>query len=82
MNEYIFYTTEGFTQDPHGNEVENCQLMGVAWGNNRADALQRLLEENGWIKRHDYNPDKFVCRRLAACGDAGSLVSVNTLSKI
>ena len=24
MSEYIFYTTEGFTQAPNGNNVENC----------------------------------------------------------
>ena len=34
MSEYIFYTTEGFTQAPNGNNVENCQVLGRAFGKN------------------------------------------------
>lgn len=32
MSEYIFYTTEGFTQDPNENNIENCQVLGRAFG--------------------------------------------------
>ena len=32
MSEYIIYTTEGFTQDPNGNDIENCQMFGIAKG--------------------------------------------------
>ena len=42
MTEYIFYTTEGFTQAPDGNDIENCQLLGRAYGKGKHDALSNL----------------------------------------
>ena len=50
MSEYIFYTTEGFTQDPKGNDVENCQVLGRVFGRNEDEARYNLLKENPWIK--------------------------------
>ncbi len=39
MNEYIFYTKEGHTITPNENiEVENCQVPGCAFGNNKDEA--------------------------------------------
>jgi len=33
LNEYIIYTTEGYTTAPNENlEVENCQVLGHARG--------------------------------------------------
>ena len=52
MAEYIFYTTEGFTQDTKGNDVENCQLIGMALGENKNEAKNNLMKENPWIKEH------------------------------
>lgn len=36
-----FYTTEGFTQAPNGNNVENCQVLGRALG--------KILKKQGAI---------------------------------
>ncbi len=69
MAEYIFYTTEGFTQDPKGNDVENCQLMGIASGANMEDAKNHLLRENPWIEEHGYDPRMLICRELTSCED-------------
>ena len=39
MNEYIFYTKERHTITPNENiEVENCQVLGCAFGNNKDEA--------------------------------------------
>lgn len=55
MAEYIFYTAEGFTQDPKGDEVENCQLIGRAFGENENEAKNNLLKENPWIDEHGFD---------------------------
>lgn len=34
----IFYTTEGFTQAPDGEDIENYQLLGRAYGKDKHDA--------------------------------------------
>ena len=65
-NEYIFYTTEGFTQAPNGEDNENCQLLGRAYGEDEHSACQNLLKENPWIVRNDYNPSKIFCEKLSS----------------
>ena len=64
MNEYIFYTTEGFAQDPNGKDVENCQLIGMAFGSDCKDALHNLIANNSWIENHHFDPGKFICKEL------------------
>lgn len=67
MNEYIFYTTEGHTTAPNEDcEVENCQLMGIASGEDEEKALAALLAENPWILPAGFDPALFICRRLAS----------------
>ncbi|MBQ0081693.1 MAG: hypothetical protein KBT41_00200 [bacterium] len=65
MEEFIFYTTEGFTYDPEGNDVENCQLLGIAYGEDKADALDNLLKKNPFILEHGFDPCRFISRKLA-----------------
>ena len=65
MKEFIFYTTEGYTAAPNENyEVENCQVMGVALGNSKYDALDNLIAENPWIEEAGFDPIYFICRQL------------------
>ena len=65
MNEYIFYTTEGYTHPPNeSKEVENCQVLGFATGNNAKEAKENLIRENPWIIECGFNPDTALCRRL------------------
>ena len=75
MAEYIFYTTEGFTQDPEGEEVENCQLIGRAFGNNENEAKNNLLKKNPWIKEHSFDKEMFIGRELAPCKKADKQLS-------
>ena len=64
MNEYIIYTTEGFTQDPNGNDIENCQVLGRAFGNNPEEAEENLLKENPWINEAGFNRSEFFIKQL------------------
>ena len=75
MSEYIFYTTEGFTQDPEGDEVENCQLIGRAFGGNENEAKKILLKESPWIKEHGFDEEMFIVKELAPCENADKQLS-------
>ena len=46
MTDFIFYTTEGFTQDANGDDIENCQVIGRAFGDDMDDARNNLLNPN------------------------------------
>lgn len=66
MNEYIFYTPEGYTLAPiESVEIENCQMLGIAIGKDEIEAKNNLLEDDPWIIVAGFNPAKFYNRRLA-----------------
>jgi len=65
MTEYIFYTTEGFTLAPDGENIENCQLLGRAYGKDKHQALENLIKENPWIEKRGFEPNKAICKELA-----------------
>lgn len=64
MSEYIFYTTEGFTQDPNGNDIENCQVLGRVFGRNEDEARCNLLKENPWIEEAGFDTTDLIVKRL------------------
>ena len=65
MNEYIFYTCEGYTYPPiEDMEVENCQVLGCAEGNNVDEAIHNLLKENPWITECGFNIEEAFCKQL------------------
>ena len=65
MNEYIIFTTEGHTIAPNENvEVENCQMLGEACGNNPDEAKDNLLKENPWIAEAGFRRSEFIVRQL------------------
>lgn len=78
MTEYIFYTTEGFTQAPDGNDIENCQLLGRAYGKGKHDALSNLLKENPWIKERGLEPCETICKELVSTSNAEAKLSFLT----
>ncbi len=65
MKEYIFYTIEGFSQAPDGEDIENCQLLGRSHGKDKQDALQNLLKENPWIEQRGYDACEAIGKELA-----------------
>ena len=65
MNEYIFYTTAGYTLAPDGEtEVENCQVLGFAKGHSAAEAKSRLLTEEAWIAKLGYADELILSRQV------------------
>lgn len=58
MIEYVFCTHEGFTLNPYGEEIENCQLLGRALGKSEKEALNNLISECPWIIKNGYHPEK------------------------
>lgn len=56
MNEYIFYTNEGYTESPiEGMIVENCQMLGRVMADNIQEARTALLKENSWIEEYGFD---------------------------
>lgn len=56
MNEYIFYTNEGYTESPiEGMTVENCQMLGRVMSDNIQEARIALLKENSWIEESGFD---------------------------
>lgn len=53
IREYIFYTTDGGTFQPNSGaidpDVENCQILGWAKGDNSKDAFESLKSEYPWL---------------------------------
>ena len=65
MNEYIFHTSEGSTLSPTNNtDVENCQVLGCAFGITEEDARTALLDENPWIDECGFCMDKVFCKQI------------------
>lgn len=55
MSQFIFYTSEGYTESPSGKCVENCQLLGVADGETVKEAFDNLLRENSWVSESGFS---------------------------
>jgi hypothetical protein len=67
MKEYIFYTAEGRTYPPlEGMDVENCQVLGLAFGNSIEEAKVSLLVDNPWIIKCGFDTGKIIHRQLVA----------------
>lgn len=65
MNEYIFYTAEGYTFSPlEGEEVMNCQVLGRICGKNVTDAKNQLAKQFPWIKDCGFDLNEAICKQL------------------
>lgn len=65
MNEYIVYTAEGYTSGPETeSNVENCQILGMIEGLSEMDAIEKLFEQNEWIKKAGFSIDNAIARPL------------------
>ena len=76
MSEYIFYTTEGFTQAPNGNDVENCQVLGRAFGKNAKEARCNLLKENPWIEEAGFDMEDLLVKQVLTEGQKADIKAV------
>lgn len=65
MNKYIFFTTEGTTYPPiEGKEVDNCQLLGRAYGQTPEEAKSNLLKDNPWIEDSGFDSDCVIVEQV------------------
>ena len=77
MNEYIIYTAEGYTLAPNEDvEVENCQVLGQARGNNAAEAKDNLLKDNPWIAEAGFNRSEFIVKQLLTTEEPAAIKEV------
>ena len=65
MKSFVFYTAEGYTESPSGEQVENYQIIGFEKGNTQEEALQKLLK-NGWIERGGFKRTEIIAQQLVA----------------
>lgn len=65
MNEYIFYTCEGYTEPPaEGHVVENCQVLGRETGETAEEAKRNLLHNRPWIQESGFDIEEIICKQL------------------
>ncbi|HMN32982.1 MAG: hypothetical protein IT215_02515 [Chitinophagaceae bacterium] len=64
MEEYVFYTLEGYTFSPTNKELENIQILGFEKGDTLKEAFENLIKNNNWIKSSGFNIDEIKNRRL------------------
>ena len=76
MADFIFYTTEGFTQDPNGNDIENCQMLGIAKGKDKVEAKDNLIKENPWIAEAGFSRSGFIVKQLLTNDERAAIKEV------
>ncbi len=70
MNEYIFYTVEGYTYPPREDKAaENCQVLGRAFGKNKKEARTQLEKKSPWIKDLGFDINKAICKQVLSEGN-------------
>lgn len=67
MKSYIFITEEGVTYQPNSTtslelEIENCQVIGFAKGENEDDAFKNLTKRNDYLLDTSFN--EVLCMEL------------------
>lgn len=66
MKNYIFITEEGITYQPNSvspePDIENCQVIGFAKGNNENEAFNNLTKDNEYLL--DTNFNEIICIEL------------------
>lgn len=65
MNEYIFYTCEGYTEPPlEEHVVENCQVLGIENGMTAEEAKNNLLQRCSWIENCGFKVENIICKQI------------------
>ena len=64
MKTYIFYTNEGYTQEPNNCDTENCQVINWGKGNTPEEAFENLKQENEYLEDVSFND--VICQELAS----------------
>lgn len=77
MRNFIFYTSDGFTEDTERQEVDNCQVLGFGKGFNLNAAFLDFKNENSWLQ--DYNFEEVIAQEII--GEAQHLELNHVYSK-
>lgn len=64
MELFIFYTFEGYTVAPNGDELDSMQVLGIESGSSREEALSNLLKNCSWIKEKGFSVDEIKCMQV------------------
>lgn len=64
MNKYIIYTTEGYCEDPNGNEIDNCQYLGRVEATNEDEAVEKFMNEHPWVRESGYTSYRMIAAQL------------------
>jgi len=66
MGAYIFITTEGYTYQPGSEavepDIENCQVLGFAKGDDAYEAYRALLKEYAYLLETSF--EEVACLEL------------------
>jgi len=66
MKNYIFITKQGITYQPNTSspepDIENCQVIGFAKGNNENEATKNLINQNEYLLKTNFN--EIICMEL------------------
>ena len=65
MKRFVFYTSEGYTESPTREMVENLQILGFENGENEKEAFKSLIDNNQWILERGFNQNKIITMQLA-----------------
>lgn len=49
MKSFIFFTNEGFTQDPNHKEISNMQILGDGSGENILEAFKNFKHNQSYL---------------------------------
>lgn len=55
MANYIFYSDEGYTISPTGDELESLQILGFENSSNFKEGIKQLLKNNPWIEESGFS---------------------------
>lgn len=61
MNTYVFYTEEGQTLSPLGDNLENYQFLDFIHEESGEKARAKLFSDNPWILISGFNPEEIHC---------------------
>lgn len=64
MEKYIIYTFEGYTEAPDGTHIENCQMLGIAPGKDKKEAIDILFAEHQQLEAIGFTKEGCVALRL------------------
>ena len=69
MSTYIFYTDEGYTIAPNGEELESLQVLGIEDGETEKEALANLYKNSEWIKNCGFSGLRVRCYAILKSGN-------------